>query len=201
MRVFNDYVLDPGARWPLHHHTKNEVVTYCAEGEFLHEDELGMGGILKKGWVQHATIGTGIYNSEINKSSKKPMRFIQMWFYPEKLDLEPSLEQLKVLKKDRTNKFLPIVSNEHDNALSIRSDAIVCSSFIQAGKNIAYDIKEKWGVYLYVLEGGPIQVNGKKMVELSAAKVKENKSLSVEAKENAELLLIQVSLNAPCIGI
>jgi len=199
LRVFNDDTLSPGAVWPLHHHTKNEVVTYCAEGEFRHEDEHGKGGILRKGWVQHTTIGTGMYHSEINNNPDKSMRFIQMWFYPEKLGLTPSVEQMKVEKKDRTNKFLPIISNEHENALSIRSDAIVCSSFIEEGIEITYELKKQWGIYLYVLEGGPIEVNGTEMIELSAAKIKDIKSIVVKSKSDAEMLLVHVSLNAQYI--
>lgn len=200
LRVFNDDTLSPGAVWPLHHHTKNEVVTYCVEGEFRHEDQNGKGGILKKGWVQHTTIGTGMYHSEININPNKPMRFIQMWFFPEKLGLKPAVEQKRVEKKDRANKFLPIVSNEHNDTLSIRSDAIVCSSFIENGKTIPYSIKKDWGVYLYVLEGGPIEIDGKKMIELSAAKIKEKEHISVKSMGDSELLLVHVSLNAKYIN-
>lgn len=196
LRVFNDDTLSPGAVWPLHHHTKNEVVTYCAAGEFRHEDQNGKGGILKKGWVQHTTIGTGMYHSEINYNPNKPMRFIQMWFYPEKLGLQPSVEQMKVEKKERTNKFLPIISNEEKNALSIKSDAIVCSSFLESGNKISYKLKKDWGIYLYVIEGGPIEINGKEMVELSAAKIQEIECIVVKSKEDSELLLVHVSLNA-----
>ena len=199
LRVFNDDTLSPGAIWPLHHHTKNEVVTYCAEGEFRHEDQNGKGGILKKGWVQHTTIGTGMDHSEINNKPNKEMRFIQMWFYPEKLGLEPSVEQMKIKKKHRTNIFLPIISNEDNDALDIRSDAIVCSSFLQTTKELVYNIKKNWGVYLYVLEGGPIEVDGQNMVELSAAKIKDQENISVKSKGDAELLLVHVLLNAEYI--
>ncbi len=59
LRVLNDDTLSPGAVWPLHPHREIEVVTCCAEGEFRHADEHGQGGVLRKGWVQHTTVGTG----------------------------------------------------------------------------------------------------------------------------------------------
>jgi len=180
----------------LHHHTKNEVVTYCAEGEFKHADENGEGGVLKKGWVQHTTIGTGMDHSEINNNPDKPMRFIQMWFYPEKLGLTPSVEQMKVEKSERTNIFLPIVSKSHDNALPIFSDTIVCSSFLETNKIISYQIQKEWGVYLYILEGGPILLNGVKLRELSAVKIKDEEEIIIESKNNTELLLIETYLKA-----
>src|SRR2546422_503405 len=49
LRVFNDDTLTPGAVWPLHPHREIEVVTYCAGGEFRHEDENGEGGVLEAG--------------------------------------------------------------------------------------------------------------------------------------------------------
>jgi redox-sensitive bicupin YhaK (pirin superfamily) len=199
LRVFNDDTLSPGAIWPLHHHTKNEVVTYCAEGEFKHADEHGEGGILKKGWVQHTTIGTGMDHSEINNNPEEPMRFIQMWFYPEELGLTPVVEQLQVEKSERTSKFLAIVSNDHEGALPIRSDAVVCSSFLERGKEAFYQIREDWGVYFYVLEGGPIFINRAKMKELSAAKIKNEREIRVKAKEDVEILLVEVYLKADYI--
>jgi hypothetical protein len=200
LRVFNDDTLSPGAIWPLHHHTKNEVVTYCAEGEFKHADENGEGGILKKGWVQHTTIGKGMDHSEINNNPDKPMRFIQMWFYPEQLGLTPSVEQMKVNKQDRTNRYLPLVSNLHDDALPIRSDAIVCSCFLEKDNSLSYNIRDNWGVYLYILEGGPIKLEEKEMIALSAAKVKEEATIKVQAESDVEILLVECSLVAPYIG-
>ena len=93
LRVFNDDTLSPGATWPLHPHRDIEVVTYCAEGEFRHADERGKGGVLKKGWVQHTAVGSGMWHSEINNRTDAPMRFIQMWFYPSERGLPPSVEQ------------------------------------------------------------------------------------------------------------
>jgi len=33
--------------------------------------------------VQHTTVGSGMWHSEINNRPDEPMRFIQMWFSPE----------------------------------------------------------------------------------------------------------------------
>ena len=125
LRVFNDDTLSPGAVWPLHPHHDIEVVTYCAEGEFRHADQRGKGDILKKGWVQHTTVGKGMMHSEINNRPDIQMRFIQMWFIPSEPNLAPSVEQKSVEKEERANRLLPLVSNEHADALPIHSDALV----------------------------------------------------------------------------
>ena len=195
LRVFNDDTLSPGAVWPLHPHRDNEVVTYCAGGEFRHEDERGKGGILRKGWVQHTTVGTGMWHSEINNRPDEPMRFIQMWFFPAKHDLPPSVEQKKVEKRERMNKFLPIVSNSHPGALHIVSDAAVYSCFLEKGKKADHRLEAGRGAYFYVLEGGPAEVSGARVMELGAAKIEGERGLRFEAEKDAEVLLVEVMLD------
>ena len=194
LRVFNDDTLSPGAVWPLHPHHDIEVVTYCAEGEFRHADEHGRGGVLKKGWVQHTTVGSGMWHSEINHRPDEPMRFIQMWFIPSRKGLKPSVEQMAVDQKERTNRLLLLVSNEDSGSLKIFSDAKVYSSFLQAGHRVKHEIKAKQGVYLYVLEGGLIRVNEHPVFALGAAKITGELEISVEAERDAELLLVEVHL-------
>ena len=194
LRVFNDDTLDPGAIWPLHPHRDNEMVTYCAAGEFRHADEHGVGGILKKGWVQHTTVGSGMYHSEINNLPDAPMRFIQMWFIPAIRGSEPKVEQMAVEQTQRTNRFLPLVSNVHPGALPILSDARIFSCFLKPGKTLDHTQEEGWGAYLYVLEGGPVAINGQQLPALAAAKITAEASLTVAAQNDTEMLLVDILL-------
>lgn len=194
LRVFNDDTLSPGAVWPLHPHQDNEVVTYCVEGEFRHADERGPGGILKRGWAQHTTVGKGMWHSEINNLPDKPMRFVQMWFTPVKKGLKPSVEQKKVDASERTNRLLPLVSNKHKGALRIKSDAMVLSCLLKAGGDIAYELGDGRGVYLYVLEGGPLNVSPHEVPALGALMVVDEGGFRVTADADAELLLVDVSV-------
>lgn len=194
LRVFNDDTLTPGAVWPLHPHREIEVVTYCAGGEFRHADENGTGGVLKEGWVQHTTVGRGMWHSEINNRKDASMRFVQMWYVPSAPGLEPSVEQKAVEKRDRTNRFLPLVSNEDPEALPILSDARVFSSFVEAGRRVSHRLEEHRGAYLYVLDGGSVSVNGKPVPTLGAARITGEPDVAVRADADAELLLADVLL-------
>jgi quercetin 2,3-dioxygenase len=195
LRVFNDDTLSPGAVWPLHPHKEIEVVTYCAKGEFRHADENGKGGVLKKGWAQHTTVGKGMWHSEINARKDQPMRFIQMWFLPSKRALEPSVEQMSVEKADRTNRFLPLASNKKKKCLKIQSDAEVYSAFLEADKTISHGSDDGRGMYLYVVEGGPVMIGPYAVSELSAAVIKNELGITVQAVNDAEMLLIDVALH------
>jgi redox-sensitive bicupin YhaK (pirin superfamily) len=194
LRVFNDDTLSPGAVWPLHPHKEIEVVTYCAEGIFRHADQRGEGGMLRAGGVQHTTVGTGMVHSEINASWDKPMRFVQMWFKPDEPMLSPSVEQKHVGKADRTDRLFPLISNRQPGALKIHQDVEVFSSFLQVGKSISYDLATGRGAYLYVLEGGPVTLDGHVLPATSAAEIMAPEQVSVKAERDAELLLVDVPL-------
>jgi len=194
LRVFNDDTLTPGAVWPLHPHREIEVVTYCAGGEFRHADENGEGGVLKEGWVQHTTVGRGMWHSEINNRKDAPMRFIQMWYTPSAPGLEPSVEQKAVEKEERTNRFLPLVSVDDKGALPILSDATVLSSFLEKGRSLTHALEAHRGAYLHLVGGGPVHVNGKKLSAMGAARIADEDGVLVRSDADAELLLADVLL-------
>ncbi len=194
LRVLNDDTLSPGAVWPLHPHTQNEVVTYVAEGEFRHEDERGKGGVLHKGGVQHTTVGRGMYHSEINNRKDVPMRFIQIWYMPERLNMTPSVEQMEVDRADRTNVWLPLVSKNYRDTLPLRADGAVLASFLQPGHEIDYELRDGHGLYFYVLEGGPVRVGDQLLPEFNAAEVRGQGNITTMAEGDTELLLLEVNL-------
>jgi quercetin 2,3-dioxygenase len=196
LRVFNDDTLSPGAIWPLHHHEEIEVVTYCVQGVFRHADQGGEGGILKPGWAQHTTVGSGMYHSEINANPDEPMRFIQLWFLPDRPGLKPSVEQKRVEKAERIDRLLPLVSNHATGALRIHQDVEVFSSFVRDGLSVAHMGKKGRGAYLYVIDGGPVMLNGRKTVpNLGAALVTDEPEMEIQAQhDSAELLLVDVPL-------
>jgi quercetin 2,3-dioxygenase len=192
LRVFNDDTLSAGAIWPLHPHREIEVVTYCAGGEFRHEDEHGLGGVLHKGDVQHTTVGRGMWHSEINNRPDEPMRFVQMWFTPGRRGLEPAVQKAAVQKSQRVNRFLTLVSHVPGEALPIASEARVFSCFLEAGRTVTKELAPGHGAYLYVLEGGNVNVNGHRVQPLGAAMIVGESRVRVEAAEDTELLLVEV---------
>lgn len=198
LRVFNDDTLSPSATWPLHPHVDNEVVTYVAGGVFRHEDENGKGGVLGKGSVQHTTVGTGMWHAEINESAEEPMRFIQMWFIPSERGLPPAVQQRAVGKLDRQARFLALVSDDrvaHPEALPIVSAAAVYACFLPAGEEATRPLRTGYDGYLYVLEGGPVEVevpSGKlNAPALAAVEIRDELSLTVRASADTELLLVE----------
>ncbi len=194
LRVFNDVTLSPGASWPPHPHSEVVIVTYCAEGEFRHQDDRGGEGALRKGGVQRMTIGRGLQYSQVNGRADAPMRYIQMWFHPSACHLDPLVERKDVDRSERTNRFLALVSPADPAALLIHADAEIFSCSLEKGREVEREILVGRGAYLYVLEGGPVDANGQRLRAMGAAKLTDEARLSVRAEDDAELLLADVRL-------
>ena len=192
--VFSDDTLSPGASSPLTPRKDEELVTYCIDGEFRHFDDRGHDGVLKPGWVQHTTAGRGVCQSEINNPHDRPVRFIRMWFAPNEKGVEPHYEQKPVQRVQRTNRFLPLVSNTALGALKMNADAQVFSSFLEEGKSLQYALPESDGLFVYVLEGGPLEVNAKPIAAQGSAQIRGEPTVSLKALHDCELLMADVRL-------
>jgi quercetin 2,3-dioxygenase len=135
-----------------------------------------------------------MYHSEINNRPDIPMRFIQIWYYPEMLNMTPSVEQTEVDRPERTNQWLPLVAYKNPETLPLRADGAVLASFLQPGHKIDYELREDYGLYLYVLEGGPVRVNERPLSEFNAAEIRGEGNITTTTEGDAELLLLQASL-------
>lgn len=195
LRVFNDDRLVPGAIWPMHPHRDVEGLTYVVEGTFRHQDDVGGApGPLPEGSVQRMTLGSGAWHSEQNASETEPMRFIQMWIMPAERGLPPGVEQRVFTTEDRTDKLLKAISGEGGDAVLVHQDAHVYLSRLNPGSAVAHPLPAERGAYLYVIEG-LVRVNGEPMETGSAAQVRDEERVLVEAAETTELLLVDVALS------
>lgn len=191
LRVFNIDTLVPGAVWPMHPHRDIEVITYCLDGEFQHADNLGNDGILYPGDVQHTTVGRGMYHSEINHSSDRPMTFLQIWLMPRLHGLEPSVEQRHVQREERLNRFLTLVSSKDPLALPVHQDAEFVVAALEPGASASYALGPGYGAYFYVASGS-VQVNGQALLGGDAARIMAEPRIAVQASAESEVAMVVV---------
>ena len=196
MRVFNDDRLVPGAVWPMHPHRDIEGLTYVVEGSFRHEDDVGgEPGPLTAGSVQRMTLGSGAMHSEQNASETEPMRFIQIWITPAERGLQPGVEQKAFSAADRTDRLLTVISGDDDGeAVLVHQDAHVYVSQLKAGSSVAHDMSSGRGIYLYVI-AGEVEVNGELMATGDAVQITDEPSVSIDAMDTSELILVDVKLS------
>jgi quercetin 2,3-dioxygenase len=195
LRVFNDDRLVPGAIWPMHPHKDIEGLTYVVEGSFRHQDDVGGApGPLPAGSVQRMTLGRGAFHSEQNASETEPMRFIQMWILPSERGLEPGVEQKVFTEEDRTDRLLKAISGDGGDAVLVHEDAHVFLSKLQPDVEVAHELGEGRGVYLYVIDGDA-DVVGERMTTGDAAEISDVHSMPIRANALTELIAVDVALS------
>jgi redox-sensitive bicupin YhaK (pirin superfamily) len=200
MRVFNDDRLVPGAVWPLHPHRDIEGLTYVVEGSFGHEDNLGGAyGPLPAGSVQCMTLGSGASHSEQNASKEEPMRFIQIWILPDTAGLKPEVEQRIFTRADRTGRLLKVFGPEGGDAVKIHQDASVYVAYLPPDSEVVHAIAAGRGVYAYLIDGAG-SFDGEAVSTGDAAKVTNQPELRIRARDQSELILVDVPLQFEPVG-
>lgn len=195
LRVLNDDVIAAGAGFPKHAHDNMEIITIPLSGALEHEDSMGNKAQINHGEVQVMSAGKGITHSEYNASSTEELRLFQIWLFPNKREVEPRYDELKLNLSDRENKLQQILSpNPEDDGLWIHQDAWMYMSKLDKQTELLYSINKKGnGVYVMVITG-EVVIGEHKLNTRDAMGIEHIDSFSIQVIDNAELLFIEVPM-------
>src|SRR6476660_5242161 len=151
--VHNDDVVKPNTGFRTHPHQDMEIVTWVLDGELEHKDSEGNHGIIYPGLAQRMSAGTGIWHSEMNPKSDKPVHFIQMWVPPDTEQITPGYQQLDINAQLSKGGLVPVASGRgHEAAISIRQKgAVLWGGRLKAGEVVT--LPDAPFVHLYVARG------------------------------------------------
>src|ERR1035437_10054946 len=94
LRVLNDDQVAPGMGFSTHHHDNMEIISIPLEGDLEHKDSMGNSTVIRNGDIQVMSAGSGISHSEYNKNRDKPVKFLQIWVFPDKQNVKPRYGQI-----------------------------------------------------------------------------------------------------------
>jgi redox-sensitive bicupin YhaK (pirin superfamily) len=193
LRVWNDDEIAPNSGFPPHPHSDMEIVTYVRKGAITHKDSLGNQGRTEAGDVQVMSAGSGIRHAEYNLEPETTTLF-QIWIQPRSRGGAPSWGAKPFPKGERAGKFVTLASGfDNDNdALPIRADARVLGATLKKGDTTAYALGAGRHAYL-VAATGKVEVNGVTLDARDGAAIKDVESVTVEALEDAELVLVDAA--------
>ncbi|RSK40158.1 pirin family protein [Hymenobacter perfusus] len=196
LRVLNDDTVAGGKGFGAHPHDNMEIISIPLSGTLEHKDNAGNHGIIGSSDVQVMSAGTGIAHSEKNHSSSEPVKFLQIWVFPNKRNVTPRYDQQTFRAADRHNQFQQVLSPSPDDAgVWIHQDAWFHLADFDAGFAADYQVKKAGnGVYVFVLEG-EVTVAGQPLKQRDGLGVWETGSFSVQASANARLLLMEVPMS------
>lgn len=150
LRVINDDTVAPGAGFDTHGHQNMEIISYVLEGTIEHKDSTGNHYQIPAGEVQRMSAGTGVTHSEYNASKEAPLKFLQIWVQPKKVDIEPSYEQRAIEQKAA---LTPLVTPDGEgDSLHIHQDARIYRLRLQQDETFALTSRGKHG-YLHIIKG------------------------------------------------
>ena len=189
LKVLNEDIIQPKKGFGRHPHDNMEIITIVLEGSLTHEDSIGNKEIIPAGDIQKMSAGTGIEHSEYNNSDKK-VHLLQIWIIPKKLNIKPNYEQKTIPKK--FNELITIVSNEEDY-IKINQNASLSIANFNESKEIDYNLKNKNGVYIFIIKG-KIKINNEILSKGDSIEIIETNNVNFKADKNTSLVLIEVPI-------
>jgi quercetin 2,3-dioxygenase len=199
LRVLNDDTVAPGRGFGKHPHDNMEIISIPLEGDLQHEDSMGNIAVIRNGDIQAMSAGTGIFHSEFNKNKDLPVKFLQIWLFPDKKNIAPRYGQVTLNVEDRHNRLQEVVSPENANGhggVGINQNAWFSMGKFDKDFRTEYQLKKKGnGVYAFVLKGD-VEVQGESLNERDGLGIWNTDQVSVRANsQDAELLLMEVPMS------
>lgn len=196
LRVLNDDTVSAGMGFGTHPHDNMEIISIPLEGDLEHKDSMGNTTVIKNGDIQVMSAGSGVQHSEYNKNKELPVKFLQIWVFPNKKNVIPRYDQITLKGEDRHNKLQQILSpNPDDEGVWIHQNAWFHLGKFDKGISSEYNIKSKGnGLYIFNLNGN-LQVNEQELNTRDGFGIWDIEKVSLKANSDSEFLIMEVPMN------
>lgn len=198
LRVLNDDHVEAGEGFDTHPHDNMEIISIPLEGDLEHKDSMGNVSVISSGEIQVMSAGSGITHSEYNKNNDRPVKFLQIWIFPNRRNVTPLYDQIRLDENKMHNRLQQILSpSPDDDGVWIYQDAWFHMGKFDDNISVDYSLKKQGnGVYAFVLEG-------KFVIEDTELNTRDGMGLwntgtvSIKsASEGARLLLMEVPMTS-----
>jgi redox-sensitive bicupin YhaK (pirin superfamily) len=195
LRVLNDDRVAPGRGFGTHPHDNMEIISIPLEGDLEHKDSMGTVTVIKQGDVQVMSAGTGIFHSEYNKNTDKEVKFLQIWVFPNKKNVEPRYDQITLQNGEARNQLQQVLSpNPNDEGVWIHQDAWFHMGDLDKGVETTYRIQKAGnGVYAFVIEGD-VTIEGQALNRRDGFGIWDTDTIRISADSDARVLLMEVPM-------
>lgn len=195
LRVLNDDRIAGGRGFGTHPHDNMEIITIPLSGDLEHKDSMGNKAVIRHGDVQVMSAGTGIRHSEYNANADHEVKLLQIWLFPNKRNVTPRYDELKLEEVKMDNKLAQILSpSPDDEGVWIHQDAWFHLGNLKAGSTHTYDLKKKGnGVYAFVIEG-EVNIADQALELRDGLGIWDMDRLTINPKSDTRLLLMEVPM-------
>lgn len=197
LRILNDDWVDGGVGFGAHDHNNMEIISIPLEGEREHKDSNGNTAVINAGDEQVMSASTEGDRSGHHKDLDKPVKLLQIWVLPDKIEVQPRYDQLNLNPADRHNKLQVIISPKRSGGggVWINQNAWFNLANFDKGISTTYQIHTKEnGVYIFVLNGD-VTVNNQPLNTRDGFGIWDIDEIFISADSDAEFLLMEVPMN------
>ncbi|MBO1530547.1 pirin family protein [Psychrobacter sp. F1192] len=195
LRVINDDFVTAGQGFGKHSHRDMEIISIPLSGKLAHGDSIGNEGVIETGEIQVMSAGTGIIHSEMNGDNEEAVKFLQIWVMPNKMNVEPRYQQIRMDDLMQPNTFNQVLSpNADDAGVWIHQNAWFSMGNFDKGVTETYPLNDaNNGVYIFVISG-KVVVNGNTLDTRDGLGVWDTKKVTMDVIDNAKVLLMEVPM-------
>ncbi|MFZ4863685.1 pirin family protein [Sphingobacterium sp. Mn56C] len=195
LRVLNDDYVKGGNGFGRHPHDNMEIISIPLEGKLAHQDSMGNDGTISVNEIQVMSAGTGVQHSEFNASEVDPVKFLQIWLFPNKQNVTPRYDQIQLDPADRKNKFQQVISPNPDDAGTwIHQDAWFHLLELDAQRSLTYNFKKSGnGLFVFVLEG-EAEIAGELLERRDALGITDTDTVEISTHKDSFVLFIEVPM-------
>jgi len=195
LRVLNDDMVAAGKGFGTHPHDNMEIISIPLSGDLEHKDSMGNVTVIKEGDVQVMSAGKGVYHSEYNKNADQEVRFLQIWLFPNKKDVNPRYDQISLEDIKAKNKLYQILSpNSDDAGVWIHQNAWFSMGEYSDATSEKYTLNDSNnGIYAFVLEGD-VNIEDQDLNKRDGFGIWNTKEINIKANPGSKLLLMEVPM-------
>ena len=196
LRVINDDFVEGGHGFGTHPHDNMEIISIPLSGDLADKDSMGNGSIIRHGDIQVMSAGTGMTHSEMNPNPNMPVKFLQIWVFPNQRNVTPRYQQINIAEHAKPNDFQQILSpNPDDDGVWIHQNAWFSLAKWDNHVSKTYSLHAAGnGVYALVLKGSAT-IAGQALNERDGLGVWEVDSIDITATSDTEILLMEVPMH------
>ena len=193
LRVINEDRVAPGTGFGTHGHRDMEIISYVLSGTLAHRDSMGNGTAIPPGDVQRMSAGSGVMHSEYNHSKDAVTHFLQIWIEPDRRGIAPGYEQKTFSDGEKRGALRLVASPDGaEGSLTIHADATLRVGLFDGAESVTVPLDPARKAYVHVVRG-KLNVNGLPLAAGDAAKLADERLLTLSEGQDAEVLVFDLT--------
>ncbi|MFC4726675.1 pirin family protein [Coralloluteibacterium thermophilus] len=183
LRALNELVLAPGVALPPQRRANMEILSLVLDGTLAAE-----GGALGAGDLLRLRAGHGHVAHEANASAEAPLRMLQLWLQPDRVNLPPDVATMPAPVASAQG-MRTVAARGLADALPLESAAAVAWGRLGAGAALDLPVGADRRAWLQVLAGGAV-LGGETLGPGDAAAWAGTGGRVAAGRDGADLLLV-----------